>query len=44
VKLKPGRVIFNPGTESELLEQALQDVGISYEYDCTLVMLETGSF
>ncbi len=44
VKLKPGRVIFNPGTESELLEQALRDAGISYEHGCTLVMLETGSF
>ena len=44
VKLKPCRVIFNPGTESELLEQALQDAGISYEHDCTLIMLETGSF
>ena len=44
VKLKPGRVIFNPGTESELLEQALRDAGISYKYDCTLIMLETGSF
>ena len=44
VKLKPGRVIFNPGTESELLEQALEDAGISYEHDCTLIMLETGSF
>ncbi len=44
IKLKPGRVIFNPGAESELLEQALRDAGISYKHDCTLVMLETGSF
>jgi predicted CoA-binding protein len=44
VKLNPGRVIFNPGSESELLEQALTNASISYQHDCTLVMLETGSF
>lgn len=44
VKLNPGRVIFNPGSESELLEQALENANISYQHDCTLIMLETGSF
>ncbi len=44
VQLNPGRVIFNPGTESQLLEQALKDAGIRYKHDCTLLMLENGSF
>jgi predicted CoA-binding protein len=44
VTLKPGRVIFNPGTESRLLQQALTDGGIVWEEACTLVMLQTGQF
>ena len=42
--LHPGRVIFNPGTESPELEGRLSDTGIPYVYDCTLVMLDAGRF
>ncbi len=44
IALNPSRVIFNPGTESELLEQALSNADIAFEYNCTLIMLETGTF
>ena len=42
--LKPGRVIFNPGTENEALAAALRAAGIEIEEACTLVMLRTGQF
>lgn len=42
--LKPQRVIFNPGSESEFLEQRLQAAGIAYEHACTLVLLNTDQF
>jgi predicted CoA-binding protein len=42
--LKPGRVIFNPGTENEELAAALRAAGIDTEEACTLVMLRTGHF
>lgn len=42
--LKPGRVILNPGTESPVLEQALDGAGIPWQHACTLVMLRTGQF
>ncbi|ORC32727.1 CoA-binding protein [Marispirochaeta aestuarii] len=44
VKLNPGRVIFNPGTESEELKAALDSAGIPYMEACTLVLLSTGQF
>jgi len=44
VSLKPRRVIFNPGTESEAVQQALRDHGIAFEEACTLVLLNTGQF
>lgn len=44
VKLRPGRVIFNPGTESAELEARLDDAGIPHEEACTLVLLRTGQF
>lgn len=44
VKLKPRRVIFNPGAESALLERKLKSAGILTENACTLVMLATGQF
>jgi len=44
ITLKPKRVIFNPGTESEVLEKELLDADIPFVHDCTLVMLETGQF
>ena len=44
VELKPGRVILNPGTESEDLKAALTDAGIPFLEACTLVLLRTGQF
>lgn len=44
VALRPGRVIFNPGTESPALEAALSTAGIPSERACTLVLLRTGQF
>lgn len=42
--LRPGRVIFNPGTESPQLQAALSDAGIEWFEACTLVMLKTEQF
>lgn len=44
VRLRPGRVIFNPGTESLHVQDALSDAGIDWFEACTLVMLKTGQF
>ncbi len=44
ISLKPGRVIFNPGTESPLLQAALGKADIPWEEACTLVLLRTGQF
>ena len=44
VALKPKRVIFNPGSESTLLEQRLRAAGIPFEAACTLVLLNTDQF
>lgn len=44
LKLKPRRVIFNPGAENETLADRLEKVGIEVVRACTLVMLRTGQF
>ncbi|MDC7241902.1 MAG: CoA-binding protein [Spirochaetales bacterium] len=44
VALKPGRVILNPGTESQPLKDALDTAGIPWLEACTLVLLRTGQF
>lgn len=44
VRLRPGRVIFNPGTESRVVQQQLDKAGIEWFEACTLVMLRTGQF
>tara|TARA_B100000767_G_scaffold274886_1_gene309430 strand:- start:16616 stop:16990 length:375 start_codon:yes stop_codon:yes gene_type:complete len=44
LKLKPRRVIFNPGTENEKLESLLQEAGIETEQACTLVLLATNQY
>jgi predicted CoA-binding protein len=44
LELAPGRVIFNPGTESRELERALTDAHIPHERACTLVLLRTRQF
>ena len=41
VELKPGRVIFNPGTENPALQEALEAHGIPTEEACTLILLNT---
>jgi len=42
--LKPRRIIFNPGTESDELEEFYQAHGIITEQACTLVLLRTNQF
>jgi predicted CoA-binding protein len=44
LKLKPKRVIFNPGTENPALAHELKQNGISTLEACTLVLLRTGQF
>ncbi len=44
IKIKPDRVIFNPGTESQQIEEELEKNGIKTIRACTLVMLRTGQF
>lgn len=44
VRLRPGRVIFNPGTESLRVREALEEAGIPSVEDCTLVMVRAGRF
>lgn len=44
VRLKPKRVIFNPGTENEELERKVAMIGINTLEACTLVMLSTGQY
>jgi predicted CoA-binding protein len=44
VHFRPGRVIFNPGTESSELQAALTAAGIPWQEACTLVLLRTDQF
>ncbi len=44
IRLKPNRVIFNPGTESPKLETKIADAGIEVNEACTLVLLNTSQF
>jgi len=44
LELKPGRVIFNPGTENAELQTALNEADIQTLEACTLVLLATGQF
>lgn len=44
ISLRPKRVIFNPGTESEELEDILKSYNVEVVHDCTLIMLATGRF
>lgn len=43
-KIKPKRVIFNPGTENFELMQQLRDEDISVTSYCTLVLLSTNVY
>ncbi len=42
--LRPGRVIFNPGSENPGLEETLAAAGIACERSCTLVLLRSAQF
>jgi predicted CoA-binding protein len=44
LRMSPRRVIFNPGTESVEVIEALRRAGIDCIEGCTLVMLKTGQF
>ncbi|MFH2049876.1 MAG: CoA-binding protein [bacterium] len=44
LKLKPRRVVFNPGTENSALAAFLKGEGIEVVENCTLVMLNLGIF
>jgi uncharacterized protein len=44
LRLRPKRIIFNPGTENERLEEKAEAAGIEVVEACTLVMLRTGQF
>lgn len=42
--LKPQRVIFNPGTESDEIQKKFEQAGIECVRDCTLIMLDENRF
>jgi predicted CoA-binding protein len=44
IRIKPRRVIFNPGTEISEIEEIFEKQGIQTIEACTLVMLRTGQF
>jgi hypothetical protein len=44
IAAKPGRVIFNPGTEHPEMAKRFQAAGIKTMEACTLVLLSTGQF
>ncbi|RME31093.1 MAG: CoA-binding protein [Candidatus Zixiibacteriota bacterium] len=44
LKLRPRRVIFNPGAENEELAGKLEEAGIEVVRACTLVLLQTEQF
>ena len=44
VALNPQRVIFNPGSESDALQERLKAHDIECIHGCTLVMLRTNQF
>jgi predicted CoA-binding protein len=44
LSLHPKRIIFNPGTENEVLEKMASEHGIQALKACTLVLLSTGRY
>lgn len=42
--LRPHRIIFNPGTENDTLQELAENAGIECLEACTLVLLHTGQF
>ena len=44
IRMKPQRVIFNPGTENPEFAEKLEANGIETEEACTLVLLSIGDY
>ena len=44
LKLKPKRILFNPGTENDELRKLAESAGIETEYACTLVLLNLNQY
>jgi predicted CoA-binding protein len=44
IDAKPRRIIMNPGAENDALAEKARTRGIEVVYDCTLVMLRSGTF
>lgn len=44
IKLKPRRIIFNPGTFNPELRKKAESAGINTVEDCTLIMLASDSY
>ena len=44
ISLKPRRIIFNPGTENDELQELAAQNGIETMEACTLVLLGTGQY
>lgn len=44
IKIKPKRIIFNPGTENTELKKLATENGIECIENCTLIMLSSGIF
>ena len=44
LKLKPARIIFNPGAENPNFKKRATEKGIEVDDACTLVMLSVGTF
>jgi len=44
LSLNPKRIIFNPGSENADLLKPAKKLGIKVIFDCTLVMLNNGSY
>lgn len=44
LKLRPERVVFNPGSENQEFEDLLTNAGIEVTEDCTIMMIERGRF
>lgn len=44
IRVKPRRIIFNPGAENQKLAEAAKAAGIEVIRGCTLVLLQAGTF
>lgn len=44
IALHPQKIIMNPGTESDTIENRCTEAGITVQRACTLVLLSSGQF